>query len=532
MSTRRDDDLRSVRVEVDGAMDGPLSRPEVVRSGGPPPVIVGAGLVAAAVVIIGLFALRPAEDASADGTERAVPTTTTVPEIVLEPAVGDTPSTTPDAPVLVSDADGADELGFGIADIVDTGVGYLALAPSQGFAPELFRSVDGVSWTRVEGVVVEGDPIDLFDRRWRDLTRTSDGFAVSASGQFLRQREVFISDIGVDWIEADDLQTFVDDGTRPLYPVLARGSSVTGFRLQTSTILEAILEEHTDLDEAPRGFCGVFPGREGSRAFQLMDCSFTSAGSLTPERIVSDLPAEQILACLGSLPDNAVSSEFVQTVGGSTGGAPSTETFGHGAGFDADIIELDTDRVAFLDSAPIPTNAVSCEGVVDIPDPVTPQVSVVDLESGTTELFDLPDELVETLSTRGAEAVRALGVAKVADDGDDHLVFVGGDDVWALNVDSGLWETLIRPSGNRPREPFDVTRMSVVGDRLFVLSGASLVAFELSEDDDGGLDLDFNSVVSNPDLPDDFAEGEIVFADEDALFITDGRSVWRYDVRR
>ena len=74
--------------------------------------------------------------------------------------------------------------------------------------------------------------------------------------------------------------------------------------------------------------------------------------------------------------------------------------------------------------------------------------------------------------------------------------------------------------------------MSVVSDRLFVLSGASLVAFELSEDDDGGLDLDFNSVVSNPDLPDDFVEGEIVFADEDALFITDGRSVWRYDVRR
>ena len=532
-----DDEHRSVRIEIDGGLDRAGSSPsrgvDVDATPTSRAVMLGA-LFAVGLLIVGaLVALSPDRDAAADGTERAAPVAedaTAASEPVPDPAGNQRAPRTNEPPIRISDVSGVNGLGFGISEIVSAGVGYLALEPNQGFAPKLFRSVDGLSWTEVDDIVVNGDPIDLFDRRWRDLTRTSDGFAITSSGQFLVQREVYVSETGVEWVEADDLSESVADRTRPLYPVFARGSSVTGFQLRQSETLRSIAETHTDLDEPDRGFCGVFPGRASSPTFQIMDCSFASAGSLTSERIDSAVSPERIFTCLQSLPDNGISVEYVHTI--SNGAEPLLETFGRGPGFHADIVQVDEDRVLFVDGLLSPLQGDQCDGVVEVPEVVPPQVAVFNSSTGAVERFDLPDELENALNTDGSGSVRAVGLARVSLLSDGHAVFVGGDDVWAMNVQSGTWSLLIRANEDRPRQPFDVSRIAVVRNRLFVVSGSRVVVFDLFEDELGDLDLDWSHVISNPDSNEDFVDGEILLADEVSLFITDGPSIWRYDVGR
>ena len=310
---------RSVRIELDDSTPGgPVGAPGPVAASPRPgkrAMVVG-GLVVVAVVALGLFAFRPAEGDTADGTQRQTPTTPTVsPNTSSLPAA---PAVTVPTPSLAP---------FFGSDVVRGSDGFLGLlaSGSVGAFPSLYQSVDGIDWERVE---VEVPPISAVGVDFVDysslIAAGGQNFAIlrtgfSNEGQAPRRvpiiTERLVSADGVRWVR-DGAFTAVDHRT-PATPSFHL-SNAFGFSVgsvvfeETSGVgCEALLNRTTNPFTNPQlihRFSRTLPS-------ELEASSGVSHTQLSEARIASftsnEVSVETLNACgvaRGDLPDTRVAS--------------------------------------------------------------------------------------------------------------------------------------------------------------------------------------------------------------------------------
>ena len=522
-----DGELSSVRVEVDGGAAASPDAPEVTAAssrGGRTGVLVLA-VVALAAVAVAILALRPSEDTAADGTERAVPTSTIAPEEEETEDEIDDEEPEPDSidivPILV-------EGNSGIIQIVPEGVGFLGLAQSDASAsPTILRSLDGQDWFNFEATVRTADGPNTTDVDWFNILNFEDGFMLTAIDFIDRavpQSTIFVSSDGNEWVEFD-----VPTGTPPFFiPTNVSFNGLFGFAGGTDGTVEAFLTQYTSFDIGENGVCEVSQqvfGDSQPRSFDVFDCEGELLGRLDASSVVEPFVADDVLAC----------AEIVRFVTG--GGAFEFLRLD----FDGNFTNLEAFAINELPSnitdggiagvdAPRTPDTGPCEEFVDVP-PRAPAIFVIDGSFSEAQRFGFPSERFtfpgESLSAAFDSRVDVVGEVPVGEG--RHLVVRFEDALWALDLDSGGWsDPLTSPDTPLPDRFDQGVILSDSGARAYTITDNLLITFDFVADDDG--ELVVHETIRPISLTDGLGQRvnftDPLYADDELYFIASGVQTW------
>ena len=476
------DELRSVRIEVDDALAG-AEAPSVLGqpTGGPKwPVIIG--VLALLAIGLAFVVLRPESNQAADGTERVAPTTTTAPaattEPPSEPATSEPASRAPEIVVadaivpVLGDALIATQTNLVTKPIrvVETDTGFLALhLRSAAAGPSLLSSDDGVSWTPVATSIESPEGLDLNSLVSSDLIAMPNQLALLAFtlDEPEGSNEVFFSSDGVEWTAVDtsavraqgqDVVTATDTS---LITTESRGDAVT-------EILTEILSSPIDgaISECLARITSSDPGELVSfRSVDLVDQSETHFGS--PDSIWN----------LGSR---------VEVLSGG--------------------------RLGFFDTG---STSGLCEGAPELPDDQAPAIVVLEADGETERVFELPVE--------GRPSVQILGETDFGTDDPAQLLVLFDGALWALNPALGEWTFFVDGLSDR-------LALSESGNRIYMLGRSFVTIFELDAAASGEpTAVTRRARIQTSETRDDvlFEETEVVFADDGLLFAVEpGGQLW------
>ena len=522
-----DDDTASVRIVFEGGGSDVPAAPEVGPSpSGPPKGLLGIGLVVVAVVIAAVLFLRPDGDQAADGTERAIPTTTTIP-------VGDEESGDD------LDEEEAEELGATIvplridsagplSEIIRTEFGLMGLGEGvpNGDLP-LFRSSNGVDWVQVEIAADESFDERGVDRFWFFLTETDTGISVSsqdfAFGGGQSGVSYFTSQDGATW---QPNEGFVPtDGETGLFPFGTSDGSVLSLRPAGNQRLAQVLADHTSIDLAGDTACSA-ASSAGTVVVRTCD---NEEFVVTESEIFSDVPAFQVLACMAEVGDGFFPP--LEIVSFAEDGS-----FERLAGLDGGLtdmpLELSSGSFALAErgSAALVIEDVSCRGVINARSARDASVLIVG-EDSLARRIPLPDS-----PDNGSIVPEILGeVFAQSGEGSSLLVVLAGQ-LWDLDLTTDTWTPVMIDSPRQTTPNDAVFVLSEGSDRVYRIDArlSMFTTFELARSSSGVImAVERTSPIELVgDVADDFNGGEALYADDDAVFIAGGRSaaVWRIEV--
>ncbi len=522
-----DDDLASVRIVVDGAGKGAPDAPDVdPSSSGPPTGLIALGLLLVVVLVGVVVFLRPDGDQAADGTERAVPTTTIPPvdddaedaedNEPVEELIGPTIT-----PVRIDSADN-------LSEIILTEFGLLGLGEGvpNGELP-LFRSSDGIDWVEAEIAPDEAFDEQGADRFWFFLNETDAGISVSsqdfAFGSGRSAVSYFASSDGARWQPGEE---FVPPGDETgLFPVGTRSGSVLSLRQVGNQRLTEVLNEHTTIDLLGAVACSSAAVEDGV----LVRTCDNEEFQITEDEVTSGADPVQIVACLSEVGQGFFPPLEIVLFGG---GDSIERLSGLDGGLTALPVELSTGQFALAERE-LPEDELedaSCEGVID-PRPARP-ASVL-IVGG-----DAPARRIAVPVTVEGEASTAQVLGEVPGDGDEEasLVIVVAGFLWQLDLATDTWTQI--PSNASPESTSGSAEfiLSESGDRAYRIDArfSTFTTFRFSRSEDGSISVsEITSLIElEEEVAIDFNGGRALYADDSAVFFAGGRSVavWRLPV--
>ncbi len=558
----RDDELQSVRIEVDGAPEPTLHVPNVGGPAGGPsrwPIALVVLLVAAVGAV--LFLLSPDGDEAADGTDRAAPTTSVPESNGGEPGAGDdgedgeTQGLAESIPVIplasppfeleepLTPVEADVEIAFG--QIIGTPDGWLAMASAQSPGnPRLLRSLDGVVWNELDATVLTASgeapdpnlPVELFltngGNALISVDTEADGFRSS----------VALSTNAVDWTIAEPNGPI---GSRISFvnrPFAIRNGSLIGLGFGEQTIGE-VLRNFTDIAVPDVGLCGAFRTPSEDRQFELFSCSNRESVLVDASNVDAQWSAELVLDCIADLSTRQTgpAAGFAETSLDRTTLVPFGGELSRWTPTDLPVLlgregfaENEPTELAFIDVGVV--EAEDCARFIDLEEPRGPAVVILDTDGGE-HIVPLPFELDNGNGPGSISGVEILGET-VPYSGGAYLLITRGDHLWSLNISSSEWSLLYDPAfGEETTDQspllFGSITLSNVGDRLYQPTNQGLRILQLAERLDGTLGV--LTAAATLDAPDNFQTQsfdlvEVNYADNGVLFITDSAGqLWRLE---
>lgn len=535
-----DDELHSVRVEVEGAVE--VAAPTVPvgdhGSAGAPKWVV-----ALAILVVGVVGavvlLLSSGDSAADGTERqalernqdgdggGVQGLSTDPETDTQGTIGTESSTAAFGDAIVPTRVLLD--GGRAIQILSGDLGFFALIQRSGSEPTILRSADGEDWFEANSTVMSrgipnSEPLD-----WFSMSVTNGRFVLRAAPivqDGSPPGEVFTSFDGTNWQHLEGFGSLRESPSTGFPVAFAAGSSFT-FELTGIDILERYLGQYTTLELPADGVCGINAGAlaNGETSFTIGSCLGGLASPLDASDIVGDVPAADVFACMNDLSDAfaGTSVSFVRRdIADATIGVEL---------FDlrpmALPVSLSNGAVVVPDAGPIvDVNPESCAGLIELPQPVTPGMVVVDAR--TNELIRWPFPNGADFEGERFFSVQPLGEF-VRADGGQMLLTVFEENLWALDLTSGRWTGPLSPTVIESTGLDGTAAISESGERVYVVDGANLVTFDIIEDPAAPGTVIVRESVQAIDVSNAAAfefGGEILQADDDLVFFSDGVTVW------
>ena len=550
------DELRSVRIEVETASSG-NDAPQIEKPEQPNRRLGALGILAALVLGVAFFVLRPAGDEAADGTVRETPPAT---------APGDSSPSTTGATSTTTVPDDAEEgidqtelsllleavepggriepvaidTGDSFIDIVNIDGGFLALANVVATEePPVFGSVDGLDWVEIEVAPFNAD--DPQPVQWRQLVSADDGVAAigfvaadfgSIDGERV-QFEVATSQDGFLWQSAQPSNA-PRSGDGVALPITVLDSSVVSIETSNEVLLEDILRFDEVLDvnstiAATIERCGAYSGDlEDFTISQCRDFSIVSESAI--DLASGDDELDNSSPAFGRC---VAQASEVTTPGFTLFGPASVSddlqgSFAFaGTGLFPEFGQLADGRVAVVDRGAL--------GVVSSCDAAgglyrrDGGVVLVDFEAGQALAIRVPAELQAIFGD--STPVQFLGEFPV-DDVRSHLFLVVDRDLWSIDTQNGRW-TLLTPdfvaSTGFGRSQFILSNS---GTRLYRIDLDGLTAIDISSDDRGLLSFEVaNWRISTEELLiGDARDGSFLHASDEFVFLFDGTATWRLAV--
>ncbi len=437
-----------VRVEVDGSFDAASSfpapdAPESPDSKGPLATLVAGGVLVVAFVAA-LLVLRPSAGETAAGTERQATTTTTSTTVAVT-------TTAPAAAPMVREGDGATgNTRADIFEVVRDDIGFFGLGFGNGPGDfELFRSLQGVSWTPVE--VEFTDSASPGPNTWitfSNLVVTEDGFAA------LRTEEQFAATASFDrattverMVSTDGVIWDLDEGAEPI-DIRFRDSWSTFQTADTfgvnsgvasapfGQLLEGLLTDDPGID--PANVCWMdlvglnqirtFPCEDGTDSGVIPDLAIGT--DITESDFIEPARFDDLVMCMGVLFDFAFAtgdfSSFVQHSSGELSTySTSVASALHTPLTDGSVVALSFGNL-FLEET------VACDSFNGgLPEIGPPAIEYLELDGGVRQI-PLPQEVGDSLE-------QIWTSAPSFQESDEGLRVLLANAAWVLDLDSGEW---------------------------------------------------------------------------------------------
>ena len=553
-----DDDLRSVRIEVEGAVAPSADAPElqVVEASATPTWVGVLALLVLGSVGAALVLLQPDTSAASQEPLRS------------EPAV--LPADDDDSSNLTADAEGTAEaeaaavtteqrgvvqnsaltpvkldLEWEVDSIVATDNGFFGLEATETASsePSIFLSTDGVEWLPANATVaLPGNRSDeLFV--WSRLSRIESGFAVTGRSDGRGAIDLFLSGDGTTWRNVSD---FGSNSNAATTPVFVNDESVIGMTRVGGIALNGVINTHTNIGGGdPVNICENFAETD---LLLLVTCDGELL-RLSAEDVVSDRPAIEILQCVqrlarvgfgatpvaGSIFDLSTGEErpFLPVAGAYdlSSARPSSAPL---ALLDFGVID---DDVRTGPSDPQLPDDV-CEGIAEVPTVSEPAVVVIEPDRWTNGFRRLPFP-ADGISTNPAN-VSVVGILEFepANAGvapQQHVVVQRpGGAVWLADVQTQAWTWI----GGENRLGRELVTIDDAGKRIYQLNADALTAFNIEFTDDAEAssvevtnDAPFVVEQTRAPLAGPFRGlDRVLFANDNVVFFTDATDAWMVDV--
>lgn len=528
-----DKEQHSVRVEVEVGPDvAPIGGGHARHSdGGAPKWIVALSILVLGVLGAVVLLLQPEPDTAADGRDREPA------ELVSEDTESTVADISDDRVGEVAQTSGAIVptrvlLGGGRAiQIIAGDLGFFALLQDIGTEPSILRSVDGEDWFEVNSTVTSLGRPNEERLDWFALSITDDRFVLRAAPvtqDSFPSGEVFTSPDGVNWQQLDGFGSLAD-GPASGFPVAFSEGSSFSFEFTGVEVLADFLERYTTLELPEEGVCGITAGASvtGETIFNIGSCSGGLVGPLDASGIQGEIPAGDVFACMNDLSD-AFSGTSLSFVRRAISGGNRAELFTLRPA--ALPLSLSNGIVVVPDAGPIETDPESCSELIDLPAANGPGMVVVDASSDRITRWAFPDGA----TFEGERFVPVQPVSEFVLNNNAHVLLTVFDEaLWGLDLGSGQW------SGPLTQTPIEqdglggTVTASTSGDRVYFVDGAALTVLEIFEDsaEDGSIVVSESSAsidVSN--APAIEFGGEILYADDDIAFVSDGVAVWTIEL--
>lgn len=524
-----EDELRSVRIEVEEGAQAVTDVPDVVASGFPTrwPVVAGA----VALVILGgiVLMLRPTGDEAADGTVREVPTTTTTTTVLDEQ---ENPSSTVVPDELVRGTRLIDEpvtsarvvSSRQIEQIVSIGDGFLALPDVESnVVPQMLASLDGLNWFEIETQRFGEDVDSASPSDWFSLLEDGDGVAIvgsrpNESGTL----EVLRSNFGQTWNSIDDLGP-VESPDRLVVPVAVSDDRVIALELFDALELETSSGQSVEV-RIPR-VCSDLAA--GPVEFSLSNCpefGIEADAFAPPPQVVATPDCDALTSENGTAGFGLLQLELVE---GSPAVELPTASFVSGDFFPS-FTDLGSGRVAVFDEGNSAFERCDGSGVFDAH---APGVVIVDVEQNRTFGYPAPAEVAVDIRTRFDKQV--LGEVQLLEDR-THVVLSIRGTLWGIDTLTGRWTMLTDSVGDLGfQTPFAPQFAATAGgDRFLRIANNNLAIFEVEVFGDEMIRATATVVPISRDSAEAVISGfgSVLHATDDLIFYTDGITVWRLQI--
>ena len=474
--SRTDDELRSVRVEVETHDFTDLTAPSVEPAAGSRP-LVAAGVVVALLFALAFLFLRPASNEAADGSQRIAPTTT-IP--IESDAVPDSTTTTTTTTTSTTPTNPESSLVGVISDPDFTA--------AQAAAQTLQLA---------ESIEAGGSPEIVVPELERVGVRVSDEVLLEEILRFDDAGTAGVDGRGCDEFEGSAEETFLSECG------------------QFSTADQAGAGQDEQV-----GSVGLGAPELNNSGPAFGECVAIASALTIPGFFIfgtSDAEGDETSEDGGGVVEEAdQSGEETDSVTS----ARSEFAFASN-GLVPEITPLPNGRVAVVDPGTIGVNA-SCDaaggffrrgGGVVLIDP--------SLDTATT--FEAPLPLLPSLS--GAGVVEILGEFAVGD-ARSHLFVMVDRGLWSIDTANGEW-SLLDNSSNMD-SPY---ALSTSGTRLYRIVDVTVEAVGLSANADGSLRFDATiSPILNGITQRLVGDSAIRFATDDAIFVANGANTWRLPI--
>ena len=539
------DDLRSVRIEVEDASDSAVEAPrgdDQLNRLSRWPIATVAILVVG--LVTALFVLSPDGDEAADGTERTAPTTTTpdvgsttddasaldesvVNEAEPEPEQVSVP-VLPADPVVPVEADAI--LTFG--QILETSDGFIAMVAEQTLdRPRLARSSDGLEWDDIDTTVTLTSGEGAEGLNWIRLFETNNGFEilVSTDGpQF--DTEIASSTDAVSWTLGSDpasalLGPFGE-------PISVNDDSINAVRFELQPI-EQVLQEFTDVRFIGPGVCQVRRTPAAEVQLELFSCTDGERQLLNASNVVAGADAEGVIDCVSSL-GNLVEGPTVSFVEVDRIAGVSRALGGESSRWSPTSFPtaLRLGGIAFIDAGI--RGSEICEPFIALDPPRGPSIVILDAEVGREGIFALPVELDNGSGSGSLFGVEVVGETREFADRSPHLLVTIGQQLWSLNTTWGEWTLVYDTTEDAVGSRLGSLTLSTDGNRLYHPTSEGLRIIELDENADGVLVA--TARLAPLDAPINFAPESFHFSDlnhasNDLVLLTDSSGrLWSIEV--
>lgn len=447
----------SVRVEIDDAVGG---------AGAPPPGALEDGrsrlpLLGGLLVVLAAFGLVAVALPDRDDPRPGGP------ELAAEPTV--TSTTTTEAPTTTIEPEQGlqrTDLRGPIISVVAAERGWIALqaGSTRPGGPQLHRSVDGLTWTRID-TVDETGPTNESGLDYSNLTATDDGFALlrmtttdpgPSSDDSAVRIDRLVSTFGVEWSLDPAFEPIERTGVF-LQPIAHVGAWVhvvswSEDMLEQNSLFGDVLQATVaDPDQLPEAICWAFDA--GGR-IEVIGCGDGPSMSIEAEDLLVPDDFARVRQCVnvlvGSIGQPMTGFEFA-----TFGPAGAERTINDVARIIAAPSVLEDGTVVLVDAGTDLLDTGVCGELVDVQAEIGAAIVVWPTEA--PEPTRVPMELdrlpVQVFGPTRAAAVTEEGMLRV----------LLGSDVWDVAADLSSAE-LVYGAGDRQAD--DATLLADGGDSI------------------------------------------------------------------
>lgn len=496
-----------IQLDVDAAQANPSDRqPGGERSAR---LTVTIGLGAIALVALLVFMARSPRSSAPDGDSASSTTTATVRSQETGAGVGSTSTTVAAAPSIFVPTVGISYL----LSVLPDEIGYLGLGIDEmsNGAPNILRSVDGVSWVPVNTVLGNSvaPPQDRSrqNRSFEELIRLDDGFAVLLSTSIYDETTGAESDVRIErLISLDGTRWEADPSFDPVEieadwstQVFAHGRDSFVYLVDSRVnrpLQRLIVDQLVDTENIDACWMGG-SNREGLMLISL--CKSGEQVTIEPDDLVDPERFDDLGRCallLGTI--GSSSANFWIASREST-----SVQFGPGHFLAPPIVTADHTVVSVDRGLPPWLDPSSCDGFIEVPESLPAAVVLWD-PSNPSELTRHPTRTDDSLAGFPSAEPTMWG---------RKLLFDNQSVIQSVDIDTGEWADVLKLL-----EPIEFRgRFSEAGSSLVQIDRGGLLITDVRTGDQMLLEDD-SEVSSNG--------AAVVYADDDIALVWDGSSTF------